>query len=180
MSAKDAQWFFYILRCRDNSLYSGITNNLDERIKKHNEGTGAKYTSSHKPVTLVYCERYDSASGAKKREHEVKGWPKTRKEALVLRLAEGAVPMSGPVTRATSPARRPRYLMPDFILKSLEERGLVALYKSRPPYQQNDYIGWITRDKRVETRLKRLNQMLDELRAGTSYMGMDYRAKVPD
>ncbi|RJO63081.1 MAG: hypothetical protein C4542_00815 [Dehalococcoidia bacterium] len=54
------------------------------------------------------------------------------------------------MTSATPPARRPRYPMPGFILKSLEDRGLVALYKSRPLYQQNDYIGWITRAKRDE------------------------------
>ncbi|RJO63082.1 MAG: GIY-YIG nuclease family protein [Dehalococcoidia bacterium] len=88
MTTTNGEWFFYMLRCKDNSLYSGITNNLDERVKKHNEGTGAKYTSSHKPVTLVYCERYDSASEAKKREHEVKGWPKGKKEQLILKSPE--------------------------------------------------------------------------------------------
>lgn len=76
--------------------------------------------------------------------------------------------------------KRPRYPMPDFILKSLEDRDLVALYKSRPPYQQNDYIGWITRAKREETRLKRLNQMLAELEEGRYYMGMAYRARITD
>ncbi len=83
-TATEPQWFFYMVRCRDNSLYSGMTNNLKERIKKHNDGTGAKYTSSHKPVTLVYTERHDNASEAKKREHEVKRWPKHKKETLVL------------------------------------------------------------------------------------------------
>jgi predicted GIY-YIG superfamily endonuclease len=79
----EAQWFFYMVRCNDNSLYSGMTNNLKERVKKHNDGTGAKYTSSHKPVTLVYSERHTNASEAKKRENEVKGWPKHKKETLV-------------------------------------------------------------------------------------------------
>jgi uncharacterized protein YdeI (YjbR/CyaY-like superfamily) len=51
-------------------------------------------------------------------------------------------------------------------------------YKKRPPYQQNDYIGCITRAKREETRGKRLRQMLDELKNGDKYMGMDYKAKL--
>ena len=51
-------------------------------------------------------------------------------------------------------------------------------YLARPEYQQNDYIGWITRAKREETRIKRLNQMLDELAGGVAYMNMPYNAKV--
>ncbi len=50
-------------------------------------------------------------------------------------------------------------------------------YRSRPPYQQNDYIGWITRAKREATRQKRLNQMLDELERGGVYMRMKWKAK---
>lgn len=50
-------------------------------------------------------------------------------------------------------------------------------YGNRPPYQQNDYIGWITRAKRQETRERRLAQMLEELARGDKYMKMDYRAK---
>jgi uncharacterized protein YdeI (YjbR/CyaY-like superfamily) len=73
---------------------------------------------------------------------------------------------------------RPIQLMPEFVLEALEEHGLVAAYKSRPPYQQNDYLSWITRAKRPETREKRLNQMLDELARGDVYMKMDY--KPPD
>lgn len=65
---------------------------------------------------------------------------------------------------------RPRYPMPDFMREAIETRGLMDAYRARPPYQQNDYIGWITRAKRVETREKRLNQMLDELEKGGVYM----------
>ena len=83
MDTANTGWFFYIVRCKDNSLYSGMTNNLEERLKKHNDGTGAKYTSSHRPVTLVHSERFDSSSQAKKRENEVKRWPKSKKEQLV-------------------------------------------------------------------------------------------------
>ena len=76
-------FFLYIVRCSDNSLYTGITNDLDQRLKAHNEGRGAKYTSTRRPVVLVYEERCSSRSTALKREIQVKGWTKARKEALV-------------------------------------------------------------------------------------------------
>ena len=65
--------------------------------------------------------------------------------------------------------------MPDFVRDALIENDLWDTYKSRPPYQQNDYIGWITRAKRVATTQRRLAQMLNELRRGDLYMKMDYR-----
>jgi uncharacterized protein YdeI (YjbR/CyaY-like superfamily) len=67
---------------------------------------------------------------------------------------------------------RPRYAMPDFIRDALHEHELLDAYRTRPPYQQNDYIGWITRAKLETTRQKRLNQMLDELKGGNLYMSM--------
>ena len=62
--------------------------------------------------------------------------------------------------------------MPDYIRAALKERGLMDAYHSRPPYQQNDYIGWITRAKLETTKQKRLDQMLDELEGGKFYMNM--------
>ncbi len=86
MKAQTVQeWFFYIIRCKDNSLYSGITTNLDERLKKHNDGTGAKYTAGRKPVTLAYCETRLDRSQALKREAQIKAWTKARKENLIER-----------------------------------------------------------------------------------------------
>ena len=73
-----------------------------------------------------------------------------------------------------SPAR-PRYEMPDYIREALSARGLIDAYRARPPYQQNDYIGWITRAKLEATKKKRLNQMLDELERGGVYMKMKWR-----
>lgn len=70
------------------------------------------------------------------------------------------------------PLTRPRYPMPDYVLKALVERGLMDAYRARPDYQQNDYIGWIDRAKREETKQKRLAQMLDELEGGKLYMNM--------
>ena len=73
--------------------------------------------------------------------------------------------------------KREKYPMPDDVLKALEQNGLYDAYTERPPYQQNDYIGWITRAKRPETRQKRLDQMLDELKRGDVYMKMAWKAK---
>lgn len=67
--------------------------------------------------------------------------------------------------------------MPDDVAEALEAEGLRELYDQRPWYQRNDYLGWISRAKREATRLKRLQQMLDELRAGDAYMKMAWRAK---
>ena len=72
---------------------------------------------------------------------------------------------------------RPRYPMPDFFRDAINARGLMGAYCSRPPYQQNDYIGWIARAKLEATRQKRLNQMLDELEKGNVYMNMKWRPK---
>jgi uncharacterized protein YdeI (YjbR/CyaY-like superfamily) len=69
---------------------------------------------------------------------------------------------------------RPRYPVPEFILEALEARGMMDAYQARPPYQRNDYIGWITRAKRPATQEKRLNQMLEELKQGDVYMKMDW------
>jgi uncharacterized protein YdeI (YjbR/CyaY-like superfamily) len=65
--------------------------------------------------------------------------------------------------------------MPDFVRDELERHDLMRVYSSRPDYQQNDYIGWITRANLPATRQKRLEQMIDELRAGDLYMKMIYR-----
>ncbi len=64
--------------------------------------------------------------------------------------------------------------MPDFVREALESRGLAAAYDARPPYQRNDYLGWIARAKREGTVQKRLTQMLDELERGDVYMKMDW------
>ena len=74
--------------------------------------------------------------------------------------------------------KRPRYPMPTFVEAALQHSGLMDAYCARPPYQQNDYIGWITRAKKDETKEKRMKQMLDELKRGDVYMKMAYRSKV--
>ena len=77
-------------------------------------------------------------------------------------------------SRDLSTLRRPLNPMPAFVREALEGRGLTAAFEARPPYQQNDYLGWIGRAKRRETAERRLAQMLDELRAGNLYMKMPW------
>ena len=74
----------------------------------------------------------------------------------------------------TSRLKRTVYDVPEDIRAALAARGLEAAYRRRPAYQQNDYVGWITRARRPATRAKRLAQMLDELAAGGVYMHMKW------
>jgi hypothetical protein len=73
-----------------------------------------------------------------------------------------------------SPLTRTRHAMPVYIREAIESRRLLDAYYARPDYQQNDYIGWIGRANRPETKEKRLNQMLDELERGGVYMNMKW------
>ena len=70
--------------------------------------------------------------------------------------------------------------MPEDVRDRLVEAGAMADYEQRPEYQQNDYLGWIERAKRPETREQRIRQMLAELRAGGTYMNMDHPPSVRD
>lgn len=71
--------------------------------------------------------------------------------------------------------QRPRHPMPDDVARLLAERGLAEAYAARPDYQRNDWIGWIERAKRDETRARRIEQMLADLAAGDVYMGMAWK-----
>ena len=82
------------------------------------------------------------------------------------------------MTKQSSRFTRPRYPMPVFVKNALEKNKLMDDYSSRPPYQQNDYIGWITHAKLKETQQKRLNQILDELKRGDKYMNMDWKPSL--
>lgn len=74
--------YVYILRCNDDSLYTGWTNNLEKRIKAHSNGKGAKYTKARLPVELVYFEEYEDKIEAMRREYAIKQLK--RKEKLML------------------------------------------------------------------------------------------------
>ncbi len=75
-------WVVYILRCADDTLYTGITNDLDARIAKHENGTGAKYTKGRGPFALIYREDFETRSEASKREAAIKNLSRTEKLAL--------------------------------------------------------------------------------------------------
>lgn len=77
-------WYLYILRCGDDSLYTGITTDVERRFKTHCQGKGAKYTRGRGPLTLVYRETCGSHSQALKRELEIKALPRQEKEKLVV------------------------------------------------------------------------------------------------
>lgn len=75
--------YVYILRCSDESLYTGWTNSLEKRIKAHNSGKGAKYTKARLPVELVYFEEYENKIEAMKREYEIKQLTRLKKLKLI-------------------------------------------------------------------------------------------------
>lgn len=77
--------YTYILRCADGTYYCGWTNNLDRRLKAHNEGKGAKYTRSRRPVALVYHEAFSTKEEAMRREYEIKQLPRKKKEELIFK-----------------------------------------------------------------------------------------------
>ncbi len=75
--------YTYILKCADDTLYCGWTNNLEKRIKAHNDGKGAKYTRSRLPVTLVYYEEFETSVEAQKREYQIKRLTRGQKQELI-------------------------------------------------------------------------------------------------
>lgn len=80
-------WFVYVLVCEDTSLYTGISNNPQQRFLDHRSGKGGKYTRAHKPIKIVYLEQVADRSMALKREAEIKGWSRKQKiERLKIKL----------------------------------------------------------------------------------------------
>ena len=75
--------FVYIVRCKDGSLYTGYARDPQARLRLHNAGRGAKYTSGRRPVKLVYSEACATLSDALKREYELKKFPRAKKQQLV-------------------------------------------------------------------------------------------------
>ncbi|KOP70357.1 GIY-YIG nuclease family protein [Cytobacillus solani] len=86
---ENSHHYFYVLHCKDNSLYAGYTNNLDRRVKLHNEGKGAKYTRGRGPVKLVFSKAYDNKSEALKAEYEFKQWTRKKKEDFLVKESGG-------------------------------------------------------------------------------------------
>lgn len=77
-------WFCYLLRCADDTLYCGITNDLTKRLAAHNAGTAAKYTRTRTPVELVFSETCADRSTASRREMQIKKLTREKKLALIV------------------------------------------------------------------------------------------------
>ncbi|MEN9666413.1 MAG: hypothetical protein RLZZ326_2776 [Planctomycetota bacterium] len=97
-----AIWSVYLVRCRDGSLYTGITTDLDRRLAAHNAGTASRYTRSRRPVRVVHEETGFTHSTALKREAAIKRLPRPKKLAL---LAERSVPSKAKHTTPRKAAR---------------------------------------------------------------------------
>ncbi len=76
-------YFVYIVRCSDNSYYTGFTSNLEQRIAEHNNGKYNGYTTTRLPVILVYSNRFGDVNEAIRAEKQIKGWSRAKKEALI-------------------------------------------------------------------------------------------------
>lgn len=76
-------YFVYIVKCSDESYYTGVTSNLEQRINEHNYGIFKGYTSKRLPVTLVFSNRFSDVREAIRAEKQIKGWSRAKKEALI-------------------------------------------------------------------------------------------------
>ncbi len=76
-------WYVYILKCKDGSYYTGITNNLEQRLSDHNNGKGAKYTRHRRPLKLIYKKEYPDKLTANRREIAIKDMSREKKEELI-------------------------------------------------------------------------------------------------
>jgi len=76
-------WFCYIVRCCDDSLYTGIATDPAERVKEHNQGAGAEFTAKRRPVQLAWFEAFETQGAARRREVEIKGWSRRKKLELI-------------------------------------------------------------------------------------------------
>lgn len=76
-------FFIYILLCDDNSLYTGYSPDPQKRFLTHKNGSGGKYTRSHRPIKIIYTEKLSTKSEALKRERQIKGWSRAKKIRLL-------------------------------------------------------------------------------------------------
>ncbi len=110
MLPRVAAWFVYILRCRDGSLYTGVSTDVTARVAAHNAGRGARYTRARLPVELLHVERKRDRSSALRREAALKALPRSEKLAVI------AAPPARPRRRVSSSGartpRRPRVAAP--------------------------------------------------------------------
>lgn len=170
--------YTYILRCADGSLYCGWTNRLDERIKAHNSGKGAKYTKGRRPVVLAYYEEYGTKEEAMKREAAIKKLSKAEKESMVKETG-------GDLKIIISPAKKmqvknddlPWKSLPVFLdraeellhkLKAYTEPELKALFRANDSITHENYLRYHSMDLQ-----RNLTPAL------LSYVGIQYQYMAP-
>jgi putative endonuclease len=83
MSDNEVEWFLYLIRCKGDQLYTGITTNIERRLAEHQSGKGAKYLRGKTPLQLIFQQKIGSRSEALKIEAAVKKWPKVEKEKMI-------------------------------------------------------------------------------------------------
>lgn len=76
-------WYVYMLLCKDQSIYTGITDNVERRFLAHKAGRGGHYTKSHQAIKILHTESFSTKTAALKREYEIKRWPKEKKLKLI-------------------------------------------------------------------------------------------------
>jgi len=117
----DREWFFYMLRCKDDSIYSGIAVDVEKRLKNHNNGAGARYTSVHRPVVLIYWEKHNSISAAMRRETRVKRLSKAKKEQLAYRFYDMDIKVQEYYEKQKSPQKEICLKLREIILKTFPD-----------------------------------------------------------
>ncbi len=79
----ESVWYVYLIECEDDSIYTGITDNLERRLNEHKAGRGGHYTYSHGAIEILYSENFETKSEALKRESQIKGWRREKKLNLI-------------------------------------------------------------------------------------------------
>jgi len=104
---RETPWFLYVLKCGDGSFYTGVTNDVERRLKAHQDGKASRYTRTRRPVELVYSEECGNRPLALARECAVKALPRERKEALVSGRGRPGLPSARRRQKRTPPGQDP-------------------------------------------------------------------------
>jgi putative endonuclease len=107
MQSETEPWFCYMLQCRDGSLYVGMTNDVANRVEKHNRGFGPEFTKKRRPVELIWRQEFTDRSAAREREVELKGWSRKKKLDLVTGLERGEGQTPREESLRVNPSREP-------------------------------------------------------------------------
>jgi putative endonuclease len=97
----------YILKCSDGSYYTGSTQNLEKRLSEHQQGLGANHTRKRLPVKLIYCEFFEHVEDAFRREKQIQGWSRRKKEALINSDEQALIDFSKSYSNTASAAQPP-------------------------------------------------------------------------